>query len=154
MARFDVRESFSMESRLDYRVGLPKVNLDYIVEGLFLLLPGPVGRPLVARRHHRFIPEAMGRQLGLIRADLHERLTESAFSFKGGLERRVQEALDRLENAVRRGAELAALDRESLVRRLAELGERRAVLQAALDGCCRIVACPGAGERVEAGAAR
>jgi len=141
MASFDVRESFSMESRLDYRVGLPKVNLDYIVEGLFLLLPGPVGRPMVARRHHRFIPEAMGRQLGLIRADLHERLNESAFSFKGGLERRVEEALDRLENAVRRGAELAALDRESLGERLTELSRRRDVLEEALGACCQIVDC-------------
>ena len=141
MASFDVRESFSMESRLDYRVGLPKVNLDYIVEGLFLLLPGPIGRPMVARRHHRFIPEAMGRQFGLIRADLHERLNESAFSFKGGLERRVQEALDRLENAVKRGAELAALDRESLAEKLAALDQRRHVLEAALEVCCEVTSC-------------
>jgi len=142
MASFDVRESFSMESRLDYRVGLPKVNLDYIVEGLFLLLPGPLGRPMVARRHNRCIPEAMGRQLGLIRADLHERITESAFSFKGGLERRVEEALDRLEDAVRRGAELAALDRESLAGHLAALDRRREVLELALGTCCRIAGCP------------
>jgi len=139
MASFDVRESFSMESRLDYRVGLPKVNLDYIIEGLFLLLPGPVGRPMVARRHHRFIPEAMGRQLGLIRADLHERLNESAFSFKGGLERRVEEALDRLENAVKRGAELAALDRESLAARLEALDRRRDVLERALRVCTGLI---------------
>ncbi|NOZ95697.1 MAG: hypothetical protein GXP47_13310 [Acidobacteria bacterium] len=150
MASFDVRESFSMESRLDYRVGLPKVNLDYIIEGLFLLLPGPVGRPMVARRHNRFIPEAMGRQLGLIRADLHERLNESAFSFKGGLERRVEEALDRLENAVKRGAELADLDRESLAERLTALDRRRGVLERALRGCSALIDLGGAAGTVQA----
>lgn len=133
--RFDVRESFSMESRLEYRVGLPKVNLDYIVEGLFLLLPARLGRPMVTRRHLRMIPEALNRQVGLIRADLHERLNESGFSFKGELARRIDTAIDQLERAVRRGVELAALDQEKASVRLAELSRRRDTLEGALSAC-------------------
>ncbi len=133
--RFDVRENFSMESRLEYRVGLPKVNLDYIVEGLFLLLPPFIGRPMVTRRHLRMLPEALNRQVGLIRADFHERLNESAFSFKGELGRRVETAIGQLEDAVRRGVELAAAGSEQAAGRLEELSQRRRVLESALAVC-------------------
>ncbi len=136
IVRFDVRENFSMESRLEYRVGLPKVNLDYIVEGLFLLLPPVIGRPIVTRRHVRMLPEALNRQVGLIRADLHERLNESALSFKGELGRRVEMAVGQLEEAVKRGAELAASGSEKAAGRLKELATRRRVLEQAL-GVCR-----------------
>ncbi|NOZ79089.1 MAG: hypothetical protein GXP48_07920 [Acidobacteria bacterium] len=136
--RFDVRENFSMESRLEYRVGLPKVNLDYIVEGLFLLLPPFIGRPLVTRRHLRMLPEALNRQVGLIRADLHERLNESGFSFKGELGRRVETAIGQLEEAVRRGVELAASGSEEAAARLEELSHRRQVLETALAACTSV----------------
>ncbi len=151
--RFDVREHFSMESRLEYRVGLPKVNLDYIVEGLFLVLPAPLGRRLVARRHLRMLPEALNRQLGLIRADLHERLNESAFSFKGELGRRVNTAVGQLEEAVRRGVELAALDQEKMERRVAELAARRETLESALAACRTVLGEAEAGTGTAAGPA-
>lgn len=149
--RFDVREGFSMESRLEYRVGLPKVNLDYLMDGLLLLLPPPVARRAFLRRQLRMLPEAVGRQLGLIRADLHERLNESAISFRGNLRRRVEEALPRLEEAIRRGLELVRSGREEAAERLARLQARRAVLDGAVN-VCAAVAGRGAGEGGASGA--
>jgi len=137
VSRFDVYEGFNMESRLEYRVGLPKVNLDYIVDGFLLLLPPPLGRRLVTARHLRQLPEALGRQLGLIRGDLHERVTESAFSFKGELGRRIAKALEQLLTAVERGSALSSLDRSQLAARLAALDARCALLEAALTSCSR-----------------
>ena len=133
--RFDVREGFSMESRLEYRVGLPKVNLDYLMDGLLLLLPPPVARQAFLRRQLRMLPEAVGRQLGLIRADLHERLNESAISFRANLRRRVEEALPRLEEAVRRGLDLVRSGQDRVAERLARLEERRRVLEEAVAAC-------------------
>ncbi len=141
--RFDVREDFSMESRLEYRVGLPKVNLDYLMDGLLLLLPPPVARKAFLRRQLRMLPEAVGRQLGLIRADLHERLNESAISFRGNLRRRVAEALPRLEEAIRRGLELVRSGREQAAERLVRLDERRAVLERAVEACVAVVGRTG-----------
>lgn len=135
VTRFDVSEGFEMDSRLEYRVGLPKVNLDYIVEGFFLFMPPPLGRRLVAGRHVRRLPEAIGRQLGLIRGDLQERVTESAFSFKGELGRRIEEALDQLRSALDRGRALTSLDRKQLTERLSALHDRSRLLQEALGTC-------------------
>ncbi|MCG6963706.1 MAG: dynamin family protein [Acidobacteria bacterium] len=137
MRRFDVSEGFEMASRLEYRVGLPKVNLDYIIEGFFLFFPPPLGRRLVTRRHERQLAEALGRQLGLIRGDLQERVTESAFSFKGELGRRIEDALEQLRSAVERGRILTSLDRAQLAERLAALDDRSRLLQDALAACTR-----------------
>ncbi len=133
--RFDVAEGFRMESRLEYRVGLPRVNLDYLLDGALLLLPPRLGRRLYLRRMVRGLPEAVDRQLGLIRADLHERLNESAISFRGELGRRVAAALERLEAAVRRGLELVEAGGERLAARLGELERRREALERAVAAC-------------------
>ena len=142
--RFDVEEDFRMESRLEYRVGLPRVNLDAIAEGLILALPHAVGRRLFLRRHLRQLPDAVDRQLGLIRADLWERLRESAFSFTGELERRVELALDQLQESLERGAEAARSSGEATRRHVAALERRLAVLEEALRACRAIV--PGSRE--------
>ncbi len=140
--RFDVREGFSMESRLEFRVGLPKVNLDYLMDGLLLLLPPGMGRRVFLRRQLAMLHEAVGRQLGLIRADLHERLNESAISFRANLGRRVEQALPGLEKAVRRGLDLVRVGQDRAQERLDELGRRRLVLEDAVSACSGVLRQP------------
>ncbi len=146
IGHFDVTEDFRMESRLEYRVGLPKVNLDYIAEGVLLLLPASLGRNAFLRRHLSRLPEAVDRQLGLIRADLWERLRESGFAFKGELRRRVEEALVRLRGSLERGAAMAEESVGESARRLQRLEEREAVLQRALGTCRTVLPANGRAE--------
>ncbi len=129
---FDVREGFSMRSRLLYRVGMPRLTLDAIAEGLTLLLPPPLARRAVLRRHTRLLPSAVDRQLGLIRADLHERVNESAISFRAALRPRVAEAVDRLRGALARAR--TALEAAGAQRRQRDemLGARLRGVEAAL----------------------
>ncbi len=143
--RFDVREGFSMESRLEFRVGLPKVNLDYLMDGLLLVLPPGLGRRVFVRRQLAMLHEAVGRQLGLIRADLYERLNESAISFRSNLGRRVEQALPGLERAVRRGLDLVRVGHDQAQARLEELGRRRRVLEQAVTVCSEVLRKPDSG---------
>jgi len=141
---FDITEEFRMESRLEYRVGLPRVNLDAIAEGFLLLLPSSLGRRAFLRRHLSQLPDAIDRQLGLIRADLWERLRESAFSFEGELGRKVEEALRRLRAALNRGAEIAHESAEEAQVHMTRLEERLAILDRAHEVCQKVLsAAPG-----------
>ncbi|NOZ01406.1 MAG: hypothetical protein GXP54_05895 [Deltaproteobacteria bacterium] len=133
--RFDVTEGFTMESRLTYRMGLPRANLDYLLEGATFLLPPPLARRVFLRRQLKYLPRAMDLQMGRIRADLHQRLNETAISFRANLSRRAQEALSRIQTALQRSDDLVSGDRSRLAERMEALNGRREALSAAIETC-------------------
>lgn len=138
--RFDLREGFRMESRLIYRLGLPKVNLDFFSDWVLMLLPPPLARAALLRRQLRFLKDSIGRQLGLIRADLAERLNESGISFEANLRRRVLEAGEHLLNALESGRDLLQSGKGDAENRVQELSRINARVQRVLDTCLYVSA--------------
>jgi len=131
----DIAEGFRMDSRLSYQVGLPKVKLDFLSDWTLMLLPSPLSRRAMLRRQLKMLDETLDRQLGLIRADLAERLNESAISFEAELQRRVDAAGLQLLDALEGGRALLRADRESARVRLQELERLGARLLDLLESC-------------------
>lgn len=135
MAPVDIVEGFRMESRLVYRVGLPKVNLDFFSEWALMLLPPPLARRTLLWRQLRHLEDSIDRQLGLIRADLAERLNESGISFEANLRRRIEATGRHLFEALEAGREFLNSDREKSLQKLNQLEHTRAQLRKLLDTC-------------------
>lgn len=136
---FDIREGFRMESRLMYRVGLPKVNLDFFSEWILMLLPPPLARKALLRRQLNFLDDSIERQLGLIRADLAERLNESGISFEANIRRRVEEAGRLLLDALESGKNLLEAGRDRAAKRAQDLSKLEQKLLILREACFRIL---------------